>query len=289
MLAPEEAAELPSTLGWQFAEPGKEPFAELLSVTPETHTAVGGEVLQFHLCWRALETVERDYTVLLQIIGPNNSLLTGRRSYHGQGLYPSSIWQPGDTFCDLMHVTIWRNFTQDLVYQVEVSLYDPEQDERLLTFDSLGNPLFLNFVDRIHLVVFEEEPAPPLNLPAGETVQLVSQDLPDTWYIGQENKFTVGWAIAAPLNKDYQLFAHLRHPVSGEIVGQADGAPLDGWYPTSWWSVQKLIVDERTFPLPSDMAPGEYNLIVGFYDLVSGQRFGSEYLLGPVKVLDDQP
>jgi len=289
MLAPEEAAELPSTLGWQFAEPGKEPFAELLSVTPEKQTAVAGEILKIHFCWRAIGTTDRDYAVLLHIIGPNNSLIANRRSYPGQGLYPTSIWQPGDTFCDLMHIQTWANIPQDLVFQIEVTFYDQEQDERLLTFDSAGNPLFLNFVGRIHLTALELEPPPPLNLPDSETIHLVSQELPDTWYIGQENKFTVGWAIAAPLNKDYQLFAHLRHPISGEIVGQADGAPLDGWYPTSWWSVQKLIVDQRTFSLPPDMAPGEYNLIVGFYDLVSGQRFGSEYLLGPVKVVDDQP
>lgn len=287
MLSAEETAELPLPIGWKFAEPGQEPFAELLTLTPLQESAEAGEVLKFHLCWRTLGTVERDYSVMLQIIGPNNSLIANRRSYPGQGLYPTSTWQPGDVFCDIMHMLTWHNVAQDLVFQVEVSFYDEASEERLLTFDSLGNPLYLTFIDRILLRPFREK-LPLLDLPPGETIQLVSHDLPAAWYIEQENSFTVSWGTTAPLSDDYQLFVHLRDPADGEIVAQADGPPLGGWYPTSWWPIQELIVDERTFPLSPDLTPGEYNLVVGFYDLTSGQRFGNEYPLGVVKVVDDQ-
>jgi hypothetical protein len=77
----------------------------------------------------------------------------------------------------------------------------------------------------------------------------------------------------------------LRDPVTNEVMAQADGPPLAGWYPTSWWSAGELIKDVRPFPLPPDMRPGQYNLVVGFYDLLSGERFGSEYFLGTVEVV----
>jgi hypothetical protein len=284
LLSSAETAELSPIIGWQFSEPGQEPFAELLTVTPLVESAYGESVLPIRVCWRALGATERNYAVLIQVIGPNNSLIAGRRSYPGQGHYPTSLWQPGDTFCDQMHVQIWKNIPETLVYQIEITLYDEEQDERLLAFDRSGNPLFATFIDRVRLVAQDTEDADPLNLAAGQNIQLVSSDIPATWHLGQENDFTVSWGTAEPLEIDYQLFVHLRDPSSGEIVAQADGPPLDGWYPTSWWSIQELIVDKRTFLLPADLVAGTYDLVVGFYDLVSDQRFGEEYPLGSITV-----
>ena len=63
-----------------------------------------------------------------------------------------------------------------------------------------------------------------------------------------------------------------------------DGPPVDGWYPTSYWSQDEVIRDERTFPLDAGVPPGAYVLATGFYDLASGERFGPEYELGPVEV-----
>ncbi|MFZ0547897.1 MAG: glycosyltransferase family 39 protein [Candidatus Promineifilaceae bacterium] len=283
-LSAEETAELSPTINWEFAEPGKEPFAELLTLEPLKQSADVETVLPFRLCWRAIGTTDRDYTVMIQIIGPDNSLITWRRSYPGMGLYPTSLWQPGEVFCDLMHVFIWDNIPETLVYQVEVAFYDEERDERLQTFDSQGNLLSANFIDRVRLVALGAEDEPPLELPAGEAIQLVDSNLPDTWHIGQENHFTVTWAATGPVDKDYQLFVHLRDPDSGENAAQADGPPLDSWYPTSWWPVGRPITDERTFQLPPDIAPGTYNLVVGFYDLASDQRFGEEHQLGAVRV-----
>ena len=67
-------------------------------------------------------------------------------------------------------------------------------------------------------------------------------------------------------------------------MAQADGPPLDGWYPTSQWPAGEIVVDERKFVLPADVPAGTYDLVVGFYDLNSGQRFGSEHFLTTIEV-----
>lgn len=87
-----------------------------------------------------------------------------------------------------------------------------------------------------------------------------------------------------PLPGDYQTFVHLRDPANGQNVAQADGPPLAGWYPTSWWPAGEAVTDWRNFPLPADLPPGRYRLVVGFYDLAGQQRVGQEFDLGLVEV-----
>jgi hypothetical protein len=86
------------------------------------------------------------------------------------------------------------------------------------------------------------------------------------------------------VSADYTLFIHLRQKDSESMVAQADGPPLDGWYPTSWWAAGEEIVDTHTFLLPPDVRAGEYDLVAGWYDPVTGQRFDGEYYLGEIEV-----
>jgi hypothetical protein len=90
--------------------------------------------------------------------------------------------------------------------------------------------------------------------------------------------------VAQATDRDLQLYAHLRDPQTGATVAQADGPPLDGWYPTSWWEPGEVVVDERVFPLPNDVRPGAYELVIGWYDLGSGERLGESVNLGAIQV-----
>jgi hypothetical protein len=46
----------------------------------------------------------------------------------------------------------------------------------------------------------------------------------------------------------------------------------------------EVVVDEHIVVVSADVAPGEYDLVVGWYDPVSGARLGGEVLLGVVEV-----
>ncbi len=115
-------------------------------------------------------------------------------------------------------------------------------------------------------------------------MSLLDYQLDADWQLGQDHLLSLTWRIAEPLAQDYQLFVHLRDTETGETVAQADGPPLDGWYPTSRWLPNTIITDKRSFPLTADIEPGSYDLVVGFYDLAEGQRFGQEYFLETVEV-----
>lgn len=285
LLTEAEIAQLSNGVGWQFRTADGEPLAELIDVIPARESASAGTVLPVQVCWRALGEVDRSYTVLLQLIGPENGLISHRRSYPGQGMIPTELWNPGDTFCDMMHVHVWLDLANTLVYQVEVALFDEETGKRLPAFDQNGNQLTHNFVNRVRLEKLE-----PVMVSENITqiddsgIQLVSHEVSEIWNLGKANSFKLSWVAARSINEDYQVFVHLRDPVTGDLVAQADGPPVGGWYPTSWWPIGELISDVRIFELPDAISPGQYDLVVGFYDLNSGVRFGSEHFVGTIEV-----
>ena len=280
-----EIAALPPSLNLYFGDTSEQLVAELISgkITPNITKA--GNILDVTVCWRVIAPTETEYTILVHVIGPNDALITNRRTYPGLGRYLSTLWQPGEVFCDPIRLQTWDSFTQTMLFKVEVALYDEESLERLNIFDAHGTPVPVAFTD--HVKLFAPLQPDPLILPAGtEAIQLLTYEIEESiWQQGQSYPFSLEWAVATTVDQDYQLFVHLREPITNAVVAQADGAPLAGWYPTSWWSVGEIVVDERVFTLPVDVPVGEYNLVVGFYDLTTGQRFGDEYQLSTVEVV----
>ena len=70
---------------------------------------------------------------------------------------------------------------------------------------------------------------------------------------------------------DYTVFTHLIDEREN-IVAQHDGQPDAGEYPTSQWLKGEVVQDVHTLVLEPALQPGEYTLLVGMYDLESGER-----------------
>lgn len=282
MMAVEEAAAMETPLRLHFAVQGKEPAIELVSAAALERSVRAGSNLPVRVCWQAIGQPAGDYTVLVHVLGPDDALVASRRTYPGLGRYPTSIWRPGDAFCDVVRVAVRDDLAKTLVYRVEVALLDEEAERRLQIFDADGNEWPILIVDNARLVSAEEERAS--SLPGDEALHLLGYEAVEQWRAGEKHSLALKWGVARPVAEDYQIFVHLRDQETGEIVAQADGPPLDGWYPTSWWTAGEVIVDERSFALPDSVPAGRYQLVTGFYELESGQRFGSEYHLATVEV-----
>jgi hypothetical protein len=82
---------------------------------------------------------------------------------------------------------------------------------------------------------------------------------------------TLYWRTAAPVKDDLTVFVQLLDP-AGRLVTQHDGQPLYGYLPTRSWSPGDLIPDRHRLPLPEDLPPGRYRLIVGMYALETLER-----------------
>jgi 4-amino-4-deoxy-L-arabinose transferase-like glycosyltransferase len=282
-LSPAEVSALQPDLNLRFGASPEEAFAELIAVEPLQRSVPAGTMAPIRVCWRTLGPAPADYSVLVQIVGPQNALVGTRWTYPGLGTYPTSQWEAGLVFCDLVQISTDSQLQRTLVYNVEIGMIDHESEQRVPIFDPSGAPWEVAFVDRLRVEAANvQEVAVD---PAGPPLQLVRDEVQTVeWQPGETYELTLGWAANAPVSTDYKVFVHLRHPESGEPVAQADGNPLGGWYPTSWWPVGQLITDQRTFPLPQEVPPGSYHLVVGLYDLTTGQRLGAEYDIAEIEV-----
>jgi 4-amino-4-deoxy-L-arabinose transferase-like glycosyltransferase len=81
---------------------------------------------------------------------------------------------------------------------------------------------------------------------------------------------TLVWEVLAGTESNYNVFTHL---YDGEgLRGQLDGQPVCGTWPTPWWEAGQTVVDFYRVPILPDAAPGSVPLLVGMYDVGSGER-----------------
>lgn len=81
------------------------------------------------------------------------------------------------------------------------------------------------------------------------------------------------WRPLQSLATDYKLFVHLSDG-SGQPLAQWDGYPCSNTGRTSQWTVGEARADHVLLRIPRDMLPGDYPLLVGFYDGATGERLG---------------
>jgi hypothetical protein len=91
----------------------------------------------------------------------------------------------------------------------------------------------------------------PQSISAGSNVQLQSR-----------------WVAQEPIDHSRRIFVHLTDPVTGKIIAQHDG--LDA--PTKFWHEYDEIAQVHTLAIPADTPPGKYEVRIGLYNPVTGQR-----------------
>jgi len=220
---------------------------------------------------------------------------------------PPPRWQPGETVVTatmpwflprqfgvgvgVLHGPDWR----ELTHRVPLS-----ESTALPTFDGATWVLVGAFErqdDRLRSQAFDAGPelAVPVGARFGSGLELVGlSSLPQSAAPGSTLDVVLQWRAVASVARDYTVFVHLR-TTEGQQVAQHDGQPT--WYgvrPTTGWKPGELIWDLHRLSLPSDLPPGQYDLIVGVYFWQTGERLpvrdqagallGDELRLGTVRV-----
>lgn len=94
---------------------------------------------------------------------------------------------------------------------------------------------------------------------------------PSTLYSGSVLELALQWEVQQPTPSALNIFAHFHAVDDPQPLAQADGI-IRGEVPTTSWQTGEELVEVRQFALPLDIAPGEYKVSVGFYDLADGTR-----------------
>ena len=150
-----------------------------------------------------------------------------------------------------------RRYEADFLQVVWNGMELVAAEREMLIFRSLSpaaHKLQATFGGAIRLLGYDLSPEPPSVLAAGSPLTV-----------------TLHWQAIAEGNRDYTVFLHLVD-AAGHIQAQGDGPPLEGQYPTSFWTPGETIRDPHTLVLGPEAPAGDYRLLVGLYTLDDGVR-----------------
>jgi hypothetical protein len=111
-----------------------------------------GDTLQVALAWKALEEMDRDYTIFTHLVDAQPKVWGQMDSLPAGGSRLTSTWQPGNTSVDRLAFQVDPS-TPPGVYWLEVGWYELATLERLPVLDAQGQPAG----DRVLLVEIQVE------------------------------------------------------------------------------------------------------------------------------------
>lgn len=248
-------------------------LARLVDAQVAPQRITPGEAVTVQLCWQPLSDTERNYVLFVQILDEANRKIGERNTYPGLGRYPTSQWQPGQPFCEVVEVPTEATASAPAVYSVVAGLYDLENGQNLAMTGANGDALGLLTVAQIKLV------GPSASLPAsavaldvnfGDLITLAGYEI-GSMDAADQLPVTLYWQARAPLQADYKVFVHLLSS-DGQKIAQADSPPQQGRYPTRLWDLGETVPDRHMLTLPPGLAAGDYSILLGLYLPETGER-----------------
>lgn len=79
------------------------------------------------------------------------------------------------------------------------------------------------------------------------------------------------WRAERDISADYLVVVQLLGP-GGQLAAQNVGRPHAAYSPTFRWAAGDVIEDRHALTLPSPLPPGEYTVIAGLLDVITGER-----------------
>ncbi|WP_420645834.1 glycosyltransferase family 39 protein [Candidatus Leptofilum sp.] len=230
---------------------------ELLTAHIEQTAAHPGDYVGITLTWRADAIPAEPPTVVIELFGREQQLVGKLLSYHGNGRLPANLWQPGQMYEDQFWVQLSPEMQTPTVVRPIVHLLDGTARVALppLKVTPRTQPAAQTAVANL-----------------GDGIELVGVQLSqETAVPGDEIDITLTWQITAPPQQRLTTFIHLGEQTQPPLA-QADGVPLNGNYPTTYWEAGEQFTDTYRLILPPELPPGRYPLYIGLYDSETAVR-----------------
>ncbi len=257
--------------------------------------------------WQALAPLSEDTAISVQAVAPDGSEVGEAAPEAMPALlwYPPVRWQPGETVAvETLPAFLPRAWApligvaaggKALPPQIGAGSEPPEAQTTaegrvlLAPWERQGGWLG-RFVEPR-----EKYPLPARFAGDNWAVRLTDIAVRSSAAPGRDYPVVLRWAAeGGPASRDYRVFVHLRD-AAGKTVATGDGTPT--WFapsPTNRWSSGQSMWDAHAVAIPADVTPGEYKLVIGWYDPETGKRLsassadgnaqGNEYVIGRVAV-----
>ncbi|MEZ4769044.1 MAG: DUF2079 domain-containing protein [Caldilineales bacterium] len=230
------------------------------------------------LYWQALEPLPQDLQLYAGFLSPDGETVdsTEPRPLIQPIWYPPVAWPVGETV-----VTDKLPWSLPREWALGVGAFQGatwETGERWPVSDAGGDAQVLENGTMVLTGVWERndgrlaaaiEPSfkPTSDLFSGDgwNVELTGVQAPERVAPGDNVPILLQWQSYGPSQRDYNVFVHIVDS-QGEKVAQADGPPTY-FEPqvTSQWPPGQAILSAHSIPLPADLPPGHYSIVVGWY------------------------
>ena len=234
--------------------------------------AASSDSIDFTLYWQCLTQPTIDYGVFVIVYGRQLTEVGKRDAYPYHGLYGTRQCAAGTIFADPYRIPINAAAARPTVLRVQVGLKDFANGLELRPTAG-GQP-----ISALIFIGGKLGPAAPLSTPEhltdlqfGDSIRLIGYASDSSANPAGTLKLSLFWQATARPPEAYQVFVH-RDNSQGKTIVPADSAPLNGDYPTDWWSAGETIVDDHLINLPSDLPGGNYHLAIGLYRLADDTR-----------------
>jgi hypothetical protein len=225
------------------------------------------------LYWRALEGIDRDYSLALHLLGRDGALVGSLDTWPGGGLAATSQWTPGTILADSYSIPVDDQAAVPTLLRLDVYFWD---EDPLV-------PLPRKSLEGVSLpsVTFQVGRAVPAEAgavtPEHEAGSLFEHGLRLVGYeAGADGALdlTLYWRLEAEqrVPGDYTVFMHVVDEQGLLIMEPVDGPPIRGNWPTWAWEPGHTLADTRLVALPPDLPAGRYDVRLGFYDPNTGAR-----------------
>jgi 4-amino-4-deoxy-L-arabinose transferase-like glycosyltransferase len=252
--------------------------AELLGYDVGKGRVRAGEAIAVTLYWRCLGRMERNYTLSIQVLGPDYHSYGGVNLYPGRGNFATSLWQVGDTFSESYWIPIASDAPAPGMGHIKVALFiDDSTQEHLPVFGPQGQIADHSAVFGRIKIVPKERPEHVIENQAhyelGGKLALIGYEMTSPIEQKAGLDLRLYWQALSEIDEDYTVFVHWLDE-EGQIRTQQDNQPRNGTYPTGLWDEGEIVEDLYHLTVPAglltDQAP--VLLAVGMYRLETLER-----------------
>jgi hypothetical protein len=243
------------------------------------------DMVEFTLYWECLKPTAADYSIFAIVYGRQLQEVGKRDAYPYHGLYATSQCQPGQIFADPYKIPVDAAADRPTVLRAQIGVKDWMSGVELMpSANGAAIPAMMLPAGKLPSTA-QPERDHTLNDRVGDSITLLDAS------VGRESSspsLSTTWHVTATPPEAYTIFVHILD-AGGQLIGQADGPPLSGDYPTDWWSPGETIVDTRPLTLP----PEADRVTIGLYRLSdqtrlpvvdqAGQRVPNDEIVLPVR------
>lgn len=261
---PAALAALPETARPVYARFGP---VELVGYeTPDRRYAPGDSV-PIIVYWRVVEQDMRDLSLYLHAVTADGAVVGKVDSYPGGGLLRTSTWEPGALLADVYAIPLDDLPATPSTLRVQVGWWHYPSGEVIEAMVDAA-PLAAVLLDAGAYAAESVVEAVPADLMPVEGVAFGGAIALEGWRRDGLDLLLL-WRALRPPAADYTVFVQALD-AGGAVAAGGDAPPA---LPTRHWRAGEQFITRHTLDLP----PGDYRLIVGWYDPITLARLDAPF------------